>query len=318
MNTQFSAASVQTEFPADEDWKIHTKKHLVRFDTGGDILVVSFDPYGWAKDWSDPENPPATWGASFLSKQGYSVLGVLSKHSVWFREQGLYDAFEAIQQSGFFERFRRVVFYGASKGGYGALAFSSYAKGAHVVAFAPQTTLHKPLVPFENRSYPALGMWSGPVIDGAAEAAKAASVQIFYDPHKTVDKLHIDRMQGHNLLHYHCNYWGHDLPISLSGLGLLSATVKQAIEGTLSPTAFTRSVRGVRRPRRYYRNLIDKLISAGKYQTAMRLVDLRLPKKVDYNFLMLRKAVLFSHLGNTDRMSQVLYRYESMPLKRKK
>lgn len=313
MDVQRRAVFDQDFFSAEENWKIDTEKHLVRFDPGGDILVVSFDPYGWAKDWSNPDDPPASWGGPFLAKQGYSTLGVLSKQSVWFREPALFETFDAIARSGFFARFKRVVFYGASKGGYGALAFSSYAPGAHVLAFAPQTTLHKPLVPFETRKYPAVGNWSGPVIDGATEAARAASVQVFYDPYRRIDKLHVDRLQSQNVIHYRCRYWGHDLPVSLSGLGLLSSTVKQAIEGDLSPMAFTRAVRGVRRPRRYYRYLVDHLIAAGKYKIALRIVDHRLPKKTDYNFLMLRKAVLLSHLGNVDEMGKILYRYETLP-----
>ena len=44
---------------------------------------------------------------------------------------------DELRDSGFFARFRRVIFYGASMGGYAAAAFSSAAPGATVILISP-------------------------------------------------------------------------------------------------------------------------------------------------------------------------------------
>src|SRR6056297_3667996 len=85
------------------------------------------------------------WGFSFIKEQGWSMLGVLAGGWTWYREPWVYEQFDDLQSSGFFKQFKRVVFYGASMGGYAACAFSPAAPGCDVVAISPQSTVDNPL-----------------------------------------------------------------------------------------------------------------------------------------------------------------------------
>ena len=91
------------------------------------------------------------WGFEFIEAQNWSMLGVMANGWTWFRDPAVTAEFDCLKDSGFFEQFDRVVFYGASMGGYAAAAFSSAAKGATVFAISPQSTVDKTVVPWEMR-----------------------------------------------------------------------------------------------------------------------------------------------------------------------
>ena len=82
---------------------------------------------------------------------GCSVLGVMCRSRNWFRDVSVHDGFERLRDSGFFDQFDDVLFYGASQGGFGALTYSRCAPGSSVLAIAPQTTLDRRVLPNEDR-----------------------------------------------------------------------------------------------------------------------------------------------------------------------
>ncbi len=80
------------------------------------------------------------WGFRWLVRQGFNVLSVKPQANDWYRDESLRAVFRAFYRDRVFADFRRTVFYGGSMGGFAALAFSTVAPGAAVIAMNPQST----------------------------------------------------------------------------------------------------------------------------------------------------------------------------------
>lgn len=114
----------------------------------GPALVVTFDNLELALEKREGRRPR---GFDVIARNGWSMLGVMTVGWTWFRDPAVAGEFGRLATSGFFARFERVVFCGASMGGYGAAAYSAAVPGATVVAISPQSTLDPRLVPWETR-----------------------------------------------------------------------------------------------------------------------------------------------------------------------
>lgn len=247
----------------------HNDRHSFTFIPRGATLCVTFDNLDIALDNREDRRP---WGFKFIADQGWSMLGVMAGGWTWYRDPWVAAEFDRLAAEGFFARFERVIFYGASMGGYGALAFSAAAPGADVVAFSPQTVLDRKLVPWETRYRVVWDAdWSGPYGDAARCTAAARAVNVFYDPWSALDAAHVARLSGDNLRLYPCPFMGHRLGSMLQQMGLLQPLVLRAIAGDLTAPEFRRLLRARRDSRRYRREILDRLIDKGHTQLAARL-----------------------------------------------
>lgn len=234
---------------------------VVFTDRGGDTLVVSFDNLSSARDDSIDRTP---WGYGFVAKNGWSQLGVMTFATDWFRNEELLEYLDSLAKSGFFQRFRKVVMTGTSMGGYAACAFASLSPGCTVIAFSPQSTLKKDLVPWEKRfSSGRRSDWSGAHADGAEESRAADKVFIVYDPLFAEDVQHVDRFTGPNVVRLRARYAGHKSALFLRRAGLLSSIVRETVEGGMSETRFYQMYRGGR-ALPWYMNAVAARISEGK------------------------------------------------------
>ncbi|WP_134725182.1 glycosyltransferase family 2 protein [Paracoccus luteus] len=209
---------------------------LHHVDRGAEHLVVSFDNLSSARD-----NPVDrdSWGYGFIRKNGWSHLGVLAYQPTWFRDEELFAGLRRLADDGFFSRYRSVTMIGTSMGAYGATAFASLAPGCSVVAFSPQSTLKKSLVPWESRySSGRKADWTGPFADAAAEAHAASKVWLVYDPAVEEDRLHAARYTGDNIMRLHARYADHKTALFLRRADLLSTVVREAVAGTLTVPRF--------------------------------------------------------------------------------
>ena len=234
-----------------------------------DVLVVTFDNLDIAMDKREDRRP---WGFSFIEKQGWSMLGVTAAGWTWFRDPWVSAQFDALRDQGFFARFGRVVFYGASMGGYGACAFCAACPGADVVAISPQSTLDRALVPWETRYKTAWGRdFSGPYGDAALASRSARRVTLLYDPYEELDAAHVARFEGPNVMALRTPLLGHRLGSSLHQMGILSPVALGALDGTLTEAAFYRLLRARRTFPRYQRELFQRAIDRGHPELARRL-----------------------------------------------
>lgn len=234
-----------------------------------DTLVVTFDNLDIAMEKREDRRP---WGFSFIEKQGWSMLGVTAAGWTWFRDPWVAAEFDRLRDEGFFARFGRVVFYGASMGGYGACAFSAACPGADVVAISPQSTLDRGLTPWETRYRTAWGRdFGGPYGDAAVASLTARRVTLLYDPYEPLDAAHVARFEGANVMKLRAPLMGHRLGSSLHQMGILSPITLGALAGTLTEAEFYRILRARKGFARYQRELFKRAMARGHEQLARRM-----------------------------------------------
>ena len=221
-----------------------------------DVLVVTFDNLDIAMNKRAERRP---WGFEFIEKQGWSMLGAMAGGWTWYREPWVWAEFDRLRDEGFFARFRRVVFYGASMGGYAAAAFSGACPGADVVAISPQSTLDRGLVPWETRYKTAWDRdFSGAYGDAAQVSGAARRVTILYDPYEPLDAGHVARFSGANVMKLRAPLMGHRLGSSLHQMGILTPIILGALDGSLTEQDFYRRLRARRDFPRYQRELFER------------------------------------------------------------
>lgn len=243
--------------------------HSFLFMPRGRTLVVTFDNLDIAMNKREERRP---WGFHFIEKQGWSMLGVMAGGWTWYRDPWVGAEFDRLAAEGFFAQFERVVFYGASMGGYAACAFSAAHPGADVVAISPQSTLDKTLVPWETRYHTAWDRdWSGPYGDAAAASRAARRVSILYDPYEPLDAAHAARFDGANVVGLRAPMLGHRLGSSLHQMGILNQIILGALDGSLTEAEFYRTLRARRDFARYQRELFKRALERGHKQLARRI-----------------------------------------------
>lgn len=234
-----------------------------------DTLVVTFDNLDIAMTKREDRRP---WGHAFIEAQGWSMLGVLAGGWTWYREPWVCGQFDDLRDGGFFKGFRRVVFYGASMGGYAACAFSPAAPGCDVVAISPQSTVDKSVVPWETRYKVVWDRdFTGPYGDAALVSAAARQVSLLYDPYEPLDAAHAARFAHDNVQHLRAPLLGHRLGSSLNQMGILSPIILGALSGTLDKAEFYRMLRARRDSPRYQRELFNRAVDRGHRDLARRL-----------------------------------------------
>ncbi|MGB2893588.1 MAG: hypothetical protein WBC03_11650, partial [Albidovulum sp.] len=214
------------------------------------------------------------WGFEFIEKQGWSVLGVMAAGWTWYRDYWAMGEFDRLAREGFFGRFGRVVFYGASMGGYAAAAFSAACPGAEVVAISPQSTLDKTVVPWETRYKTVWDKdFSGKYGDAAQASRAAGRVTILYDPYEPLDAAHARRFTGANVTLLRTPLMGHRLGSSLLQMGILSEVMLKALAGSLTEAEFYRLLRARRDFPRYQRELFERAVARARPDLARRVGD---------------------------------------------
>ncbi|ALI56319.1 hypothetical protein [Celeribacter marinus] len=235
--------------------------HACAFIEGNGTLLVSFDTFAHATQTS-PNGYPV--GFNIALANGWSHLSLIAHSNAatapWFRAQPIYDAFDRYVESGFFDDYDRVVFYGAGPCGYAACAFSVAAPGAHVIALAPQATLDSRLACWDDR-YPSTKRADFTARYGFAphmiEGAQAA--WILYDPHETVDAMHASLFNAAHVVRRPVPYFGANLEARLIEMGGLEPLLAHAASGTLTPATLSHLLRARQTNKHYLHNLLTAL-----------------------------------------------------------
>ncbi|PCD75751.1 hypothetical protein [Pseudothioclava arenosa] len=234
-------------------------------------LMVTFDNLHNVGNKELARNP---WAASFCRDRGYSHLGVLAQHPDWYRDPKLIQFFAGLAKNGFFKRFDKVVFAGTSMGAFGALSFCEHAPGATVLAFSPQSSLHKGLVPWEPRFAKGTAAdWTLPGSDAAETARSAGKVYLVYDHFHELDRRHAKRFEGANIVRLKAFGMGHKSALVAHRMGLLKTLMTEAMEGEIAPLAFYRGIRARKDIFLYREAVAEALVAAGKPERAQTFKD---------------------------------------------
>lgn len=212
MTALFETKSLSQAADAGDFWVSGKECDLVA-TLRSDTLLVTFDNLASINERSETR-PWAPWLGVRAETLGYSILGVQSHDKDWYRSSEPPEQIVALQENGFFDRFKNIVFIGTSMGGFAALCFAGLVPRAKVLAFSPQSTLNREIAPFEERyPYPHRKFdWQSPeYLDAALHVGNISSGHIFFDPKVREDNLHAERLQSPNIAQVRIPYAGHTL-----------------------------------------------------------------------------------------------------------
>jgi hypothetical protein len=212
-------------------------------------------------------------GLDHVTRNGWSVLAVMSLGDTWFRDPAVWRHFDRLTDDGFFEDFDSVLFAGSGPGGYAAAAFAVAAPGARVLAIRPYATLDPAVAGWDKR-HPAARRWDWTSRYGfAPDMLQGASCAwVLHDPAQPLDAMHAALFHRPNVLSLPCRQGGARLDRLLQETDALPRLLDLAMEGTLGRAAFGRIWRARRRNLPYLRALLQTL-EAGK-RRPRRLVHL--------------------------------------------
>lgn len=240
---------------------VETEHHMLAYLPGKDRLVVSFDNLMSEREIENR----LPFAFDLVQRKGWAILGVMVKRKDWFQCPQLKSTLLALQGAGLFASYENVSMYGASMGGFGAAVFAPLAPGCTVLAFAPQSTLHAKLAPFERRYRygRGLGDWSAPFNDAAVGVQSAGRAYLIYDPVIEGDKLHVQRMAGDGVVPLPVPHFTHKIPPMLKRMGVLKEVALLGMSGTLDPFAFRKMMRARRDAAPYLLSLVGAALTKG-------------------------------------------------------
>lgn len=232
-------------------------QHMALFVRRSDTLVVTFENLDHVFENNETRLP---WAFDFIEKKNWSILGMMAHGWTWYRDEDVFDFFDRLRDEGFFDGFKRVVFYGASMGGYAACAFSAACPGATVFAISPQATLDRSIAGWETRYRGAWGRnFNSRYGYGPAMTATADKVHLFFDPRWQLDAMHAALFQGDNVLKYNSRFFGHRIASLWIQLGLLKPLVEAVVEDRMNPMDYYKMLRSRRENGRYQREMLERL-----------------------------------------------------------
>lgn len=241
-----------------------------------DTLVVVFDNLDDVRQKTDR----LPWAVDFISAQGWSSLGFMAHGATWYRDTAVLDFFDRLKAEGFFERFRRVVFYGTSMGGYAACAFSAVAPGATVVAINPQATLAREHAAWERRFRPAWrNDFSGRYGFAPDMVGTASKVWLFYDSRIGADANHVALFRGAQIEKVKCPFMGHGMLTVWRDMGVLKPIVSSCIDGTATRLEIARLLRKRHDSLLYKRAVSTWLQKAGRHRRVIQWADAVMSKR---------------------------------------
>ena len=178
------------ELPATTS--IFLDNYVLDHVAGDETLWITFDHAGLPKHKAENR---LGWGLQELARHGWSVLAIKARAPDWFLKPDLATFFRSPEFGHVAKRKKRIILYGLSMGGFGAMAYSTRIPGSVVLAISPQTTLDPEKVPWEKRFDYALGEdWTGPLGDINALKPAHAEAYVIYCPANKFDGRHMDRL----------------------------------------------------------------------------------------------------------------------------
>ena len=239
------------------------------FVPGSSDLVVSFDDQQHAgfKESRSPAN-----FQSIVPELGASILGVMAADSHWFRSDFVHDGIEHLAAHGFFDTFERVLFMGASMGGFAALTYARQAPSARVLAIAPQSTLDPALMPDDRRwRWTRRLDWTGRYGD-AVSGLQGTRPMVLSDPRDPFEVAQIDRMRE-KVDVFGTPFSGTKTGVYLRRTGGMTELISAALAGKVSQQMVARLLKDRREIPKYIRQQATRAEAQGNIGRALRIIN---------------------------------------------
>lgn len=242
--------------PADRIDRLGRRHHTVLIRRS-DTLVVTFESLAGILALS-AIGQPLGWTA--VRRQGWSSLVFISEGDTWFRDEAVYAEVDRLVDEGFFDGFRRILFYGAGSGGHAAAAYSVAAPGAHVLAIQAQATLDTTIAGWDTR-FPQMRRADFSRRYGYAPHMLEAAARAFlvYDPMEREDAMHATLFAASHVTPLRMPGMGAALQTDLHQMQLLDDLIASAATGRLTPLLFARATRARRTHLPYLHRLLRRL-----------------------------------------------------------
>lgn len=237
--------------------------HAALYSDGDDTLLVTFESIATIRE-RQPDHRPL--GFTHAQARGWSSLNIVARQTRWFRDPEILDYFDAQIDSGFFDGFRRVVFYGEGMCGYAACAYSLAAPGATVLAIAPQATLDPTIAGWDRRFMGARRLdfrsrfgFAPAMLDGGRNAF------IVHDPARKLDLMHATLFRRPFVTLLRSPDLGRDTASALARLGALPPMIDAAAQGRMTPELFYDLMRARREDAAYLERLTKRCAKLGRH-----------------------------------------------------
>lgn len=200
---------------------VQMNAHFVESDT----LVVTFAPRATPAD--------AIWGLAPISKLGHSVLCFVDFADAWYPTSDILELKDAI--GAWLQDYKRIVTYGHSMGGYGALKHGALFSAVRSVGLGPAWSVAPHDVQAFDERRPRLYYRPDLHEDMSIKAEDVApDAIVVHDPFHEEDTLHYKAIarsvpQIKRVLNY---FVGHDLLSPCIDCGAAGAFVREVTEGS--------------------------------------------------------------------------------------
>lgn len=243
-----------------------------------DVLFVAFETLFGIRSVSETGMPLAF---DLCSQRGWSHLTLIARNQEWFRDAHVFSFFDRLSDLGFFDGFRRVIFYGAGMCGYAAAAFSVAAPGATVIAVAPQATLERSRTRWDDRFPSARRLDFSRRYSFAPDMVEAAErAVVIYDPDEIEDSMHASLFQGANVDHFRYRRGSAGaIESDLRSMALIAQLADAAVKGRLDLARLGRIMRSRRRHVPYLRALLSRVMAEDRPRLTVMLCRAVLAKQ---------------------------------------
>ncbi|MEP3634424.1 MAG: hypothetical protein ABJQ23_01000 [Shimia thalassica] len=252
---------------ADNLYRIELDHYVIDFlQNSSSHLTVCFEHMG--RPEAIPDRNRLGWGHTLLErKTNHSGLMIKPDYSNWYRQHGLFEFLKSLGEVSFFASFDRVMTYGGSMGGYGAIAFADVCQADIVLSMNPQATLNTEIASWEPRFKGGKAEdWSGPLCLASEGCKNAAEVYLVFDRRFDLDRKHIELLDIPYANELNIPYVGHFIPRHLKNMGFLGDLYYSIAEGEYDPVSWRRNFRKRRFLADYRENLLKKTSKSRRKQ----------------------------------------------------
>ncbi|MCA3481026.1 MAG: phosphoadenosine phosphosulfate reductase [Rhodobacter sp.] len=240
-------------------------RHWAVFSDTGPVLLVTFETVADIRQ----RKGGLPMGYALARDRGWSALCLIADGQTWYRDPAVYDFFDGLVDTGFFEGFDRVVFYGAGMGAYAACAFAVSAPGATVLALAPVATLDPAQAGWDTRYARQRRLTFTDRYGYAPDMTEGAGdVFVVFDPTEPLDAMHAALFARPHVTALRTRRIGAQVEQALEGMQLLTPLITAACEGSLDAPLFHQLLRTRRSYGPYLERLMDQLEKTGRRHLA--------------------------------------------------
>lgn len=227
--------------------------------------VVTFDHYGMGPGFDRPG-----FGEEFFRQSGVSAIHVMGRREDWYQYPEMAAAMGAVRQAT--AGADRVMTYGTSMGGYGAVRFADAAGANAALAISPQYSIDPAKVPYEKRWVQDSKRikWLPEIDDQLVCAFRPV---IVFDP-AGEDSHHIRQIEAEiEIVGLGLRYSKHPSTTYLVEAGLLKPLVFDVLSGGFDAEAFKREATLRRRHSSTYHSRLAELQPPQRQKTGMALAQ---------------------------------------------